>query len=272
MMKSLVVKFLCFVILLSFVACEKSEEIGQQQKAKEIEADDDKLPNLWDDEVVKRMVREILARDLAKENNQHLLRTRHRRDVVSTTASTSEAARKVPQTTRKSSATPKSSRKPVRQTQSNKNKNRVTQSSTSATTTRATVKPSTKPSTTIVTSTTFGTNSALKAKVRSLPIHLVQISANESGKNKDDDIRLATSGYKILPHSSFPFQNQFSHQNLHAVLLNISIHSFAREFYFFNIDVDLMSLTQHFSPFMIIIILILMRHAHCTPCRQLLSV
>jgi hypothetical protein len=173
MMKSLVVKFLCFVILLSFVACEKSEEIGQKQKAKEIEAaeDDDKLPNLWDDEVVKRMVREILARDLAKENNQNVLRSRHRRD-VSTTA-TSEAARKVPQTTRKSSATPKSSRKPVRQTQSNKNKNRVTQSSI-VSTTRATVKPSTKPSTTIVTSTTFGTNSALKAKVRSLlSIHSV---------------------------------------------------------------------------------------------------
>jgi hypothetical protein len=180
MMKSLVVKFLCFVILLSsFVACETDQSkppTGQQQKhqqnphskAKEIDNDDDdgKLPNLWDDEIVNRMVREILARDLAKENSQNLIKTRYRRD-ISTTTTTSEGARKVPSTTRKTSATPKSSRKPVRQTQTNKNKNRVTQSSTiAATTSRATVKPSTKP-TSIVTSTTFGTNS-LKAKVRIL--------------------------------------------------------------------------------------------------------
>jgi hypothetical protein len=210
MMKSLVVKFLCFVILLSsFVACEtdhskppNGQQHKQQQsphsKAKEIDDDDGdddgKLPNLWDDEVVNRMVREILARDLAKENSHNLLKSRYRRDVSTTATSETAAARKVPSTTRKSSATPKSSRKPVRQTSTNKNKNRVTQSSTIAasTTSRATVKPSTKP-TSIVTSTTFGTNS-LKAKVRSLI--LVLNKTTTSFKKTKRSVRMRTSKNK----------------------------------------------------------------------------
>lgn len=177
MMKNSLVKFLCFVVLLSTFA--KSEQITnskqhrekfQSQQREEIsEPESDLLPNLWDDEVVNRMVREVLARDLAKENAQNLLRTRHRRDV-----STSSTTRKVPAATqgsRKQSATPKASRKPVRQTQTNKNKNRVTQSTSITTTiggaathtTRATVKP-----TTIVASTTqFGNTNSLKIKVRS---------------------------------------------------------------------------------------------------------
>lgn len=174
MMKNSLVKFVCFVVLISTFAKAKSEQISNSksiqdrlkfQQQTNTESDSDSLPNLWDDEVVNRMVREVLARDLAKENAQNLLRTRHRRDV--TTTATTRKASSTATGSRKQSATPKASRKPVRQTQTNKNKNRVTPQTTlnsgvTIQTTRATVKP-----TTIVASTTqFGNTNSLKIKVR----------------------------------------------------------------------------------------------------------
>lgn len=115
-------------------------------------ADDDlsSLPSIWDDEVASRMVRDVLAQDLAKQHEHRVMRRQHKRDVY--------AADSTPRahTTRKAT-TPKA-KKPTKivnkVTQAgNKNKNRVTP----ATTTKATVKPSTKP---IVTNANSGVSSS----------------------------------------------------------------------------------------------------------------
>lgn len=244
-MKNSLVKCLCFVVVA--VTLAKSEQISNsksthdrlkhrpQQPQPSSEVDSDSLPNLWDDEVVNRMVREVLARDLAKENAQNLLRTRHRRD-VSTTATTKKAPTSSSVSSRKSQATPKSSRKPVRQTQTNKNKNRVTQSTSTTTlggatlTTRATVKP-----TTIVASTTqFGNTNSLKIKVRTTDDRLWRV--RRVRKNRQ---RLVRAHVKIehppwmfrilarlvsVPKSIFPSRKTRLARSSH--LLDVSIQLF----------------------------------------------
>lgn len=119
---------------------------------------DSKLPNIWEDEVVSRMIRDVLARDLVKEHEQRHQRRQHKRDVTVSPVEGKKAA-----TTRKAAPTTPKAKKPVKVTQTgSKTKNRVTSSTAP---TKATVKPSSKP---IVANTNLGINGLSKAKVRTL--------------------------------------------------------------------------------------------------------
>lgn len=140
-----------FMLVLHFVV------LSWQSEEKEAETDKSSLPNIWEDEVVSRMVREVLTRDLVKEHEQRHLKRQHKRDVSASTATTKNAP-----TTRKAPATTQKAKKPIKVTQTgSKTKNRVVSSTT---TTKATVKPSMKP---IVTSVS-GINSLSKSKVRNV--------------------------------------------------------------------------------------------------------
>lgn len=126
------------------------------------------LPNIWEDEAVNRMVREMLARNLFHEHEHRRMRRQYKRDIHSSIASSSTIpsvaiARAATKTTRKSGATQKT-KKPSKVTQAgNKNKNRVT----TTVTTKATVKPNAKPIVSTTTATNFGSvNASSKIKVR----------------------------------------------------------------------------------------------------------
>lgn len=135
-----------------------------------VDVDDESLPNIWEDESVNRMVREMLARDLFREQEHKRTRRQYKRDIHSSVASSevtsaTVSARAATKTTRKAAVTQKT-KKPSKVTQTgNKNKNRVT---TTTKGTKATVKPSTKPIvTTTQAATTFGSvNASSKIKVR----------------------------------------------------------------------------------------------------------
>lgn len=132
-----------------------------------VEVDNESLPNIWEDESVNRMVRELLARDLFREHEHRRTRRQHKRDIHSASSESTSAtvvARAATKTTRKAAVTQKT-KKPSKVTQTgNKNKNRVT---TTTKGTKATVKPSTKPIVTTTTATTFGSvNASSKIKVR----------------------------------------------------------------------------------------------------------
>lgn len=144
-----------------------------------VDIDNESLPNIWEDESVNRMVREMLARDLFREHDHRRVRRQYKREIHSSVASSemtsaTVAARAVTKTTRRASVTQKT-KKPSKVTQAgNKNKNRVT---TTTKGTKATVKPSTKPIVTTTTAaTTFGSvNASSKIKVRiSFPSLLFQ--------------------------------------------------------------------------------------------------
>lgn len=128
-MKSLVK--LLFVLQLIALSSSATQDAVDESEA---------LPNIWDDEVVNRMVREVLAQDLAKEHDFRLQKRLHKREVVSTV---SPVEKRAPPTTKKAVTVTQKTKKPSRVTSAaNKNKNRVTPSTT---TTKATVKPSYKP-------------------------------------------------------------------------------------------------------------------------------
>lgn len=110
------------------------------------------LPSIWEDENVTRMVREVIARDLQRENENMRLRRQHKRDLTSKNVTQAKLEEEVSQ---------KSFRKPppkVIQT-----KNRV------IATTRASVRPSLSP---VMSNANFGSlhaaveASASKNKVR----------------------------------------------------------------------------------------------------------
>lgn len=131
MMKS----FVKLLFVLQLIALSSSSA-ATQDAVDESEA----LPNIWDDEVVNRMVREVLAQDLAKAHEFRLQKRLHKREVVSTV---SPVEKRAPPTTKKAATVTQKTKKPSRVTSAaNKNKNRVTPSTT---TTKATVKPSYKP-------------------------------------------------------------------------------------------------------------------------------
>jgi hypothetical protein len=148
-----------FMLVLHFVV---SLSLSEENEAATSEAELSALPNIWEDEVVSRMIREVLAHDLVKEHEHRHFKRQHKRDVTASPAVA--ATTKKVQTTRKSPATTQKAKKPVKVTQTgNKTKNRV---ASSTSTTKATVKPSMKP---IVTNTNLGVsgiNSLSKAKVR----------------------------------------------------------------------------------------------------------
>lgn len=126
-MKSLVK--LLFVLQLIALSSAATQDAADESEA---------LPNIWEDEAVNRMVREVLAQDLAKEHALKLQKRLHKREVVSTV---SPVEKRAPPTTKKAATVTQKTKKPSRVTSTaNKNKNRVT-----STTTKATVKPSYKP-------------------------------------------------------------------------------------------------------------------------------
>jgi hypothetical protein len=138
--------------------------------------DDDNLeslPNIWEDENVSRMVREVLARDLKREFESKQTKRQYKRDihssmspVLDTATTASVASAKAVQTTRRQIVTTqKGGKKPVKVTQQagNKNKNRVTIATKA---TKATVKPSMKPSNVVNTNANLGNfNASSKTKV-----------------------------------------------------------------------------------------------------------
>jgi hypothetical protein len=149
-----------FMLVLHFVVLSWQSEENAPAAASDA---DSKLPNIWEDEAVSRMIREVLARDLVKEHEQRHQRRQHKRDV---TVSPAVAEGKKAPTTRKAPATTQKAKKPIKVTQTgNKTKNRVTPSTAA---TKATVKPSMKP---IVANTNLGVNSLSKAKVRTRRRH-----------------------------------------------------------------------------------------------------
>jgi Mn-containing catalase len=164
-----------FVLLIQFLilSTTSSLRIDNNGVSGVVSLEDDSevtndLPNIWEDELVNRMVREMLARDLFHEHEHRRARRQYKRDIHSSASpETSEAtviARAATKTTRKSSATSKT-KKPSKVTQTgNKNKNRAT--TTAATrATKATVKPSSRPI--VSTTANFGSvNGSSKIKVR----------------------------------------------------------------------------------------------------------
>lgn len=128
---------------------------------------DEALPNIWEDEVIARMVREVIARDLVREHDFKRTKRQYKRDLhssPSSSAATATGASYNTLTTRKmTAASTQKAKKPSKVTQTgNKIKNRVTSASI---TTKATVKPHVKPS--IVSSANLGSvNASSKIKVR----------------------------------------------------------------------------------------------------------
>lgn len=145
---------LAFVLQLIVV----TSQIAAEENESELSSS---LPNIWDDELVSRMVREVLAQDLFKEHEQKQLKRQHKRDVQSTIAPIGSTRAS---TTRKASTASQKVKKPTKVTSAgNKTKNRVT---TATMSTKATVKPSTKPiGTNLAASLNIASNSS-KVKVR----------------------------------------------------------------------------------------------------------
>jgi hypothetical protein len=166
-----------FVLLIQFLifSTSSSLRIDNNGVSGVVSLEDDSetsndLPNIWEDELVNRMVREMLARDLFHEHEHRRARRQYKRDIHSSaspeTSAATVIARAATKTTRKSSATSKT-KKPSKVTQTgNKNKNRVT--TTAATrATKATVKPSSRPIVSTTTNANFGSvNGSSKIKVR----------------------------------------------------------------------------------------------------------
>lgn len=156
------VKFvLLFQILMLSTTTISSLHLNENETESEVVDVDESesLPNIWEDEVVSRMVREVIARDLVREHESRRSKRQYKRDIHSSatlapkavTSSGGNNKNKNTQTTRKMTvvSTQKGGgKKPVKVTQpGNKNKNRVTSASTTTTTTttKATVKPNVRP-------------------------------------------------------------------------------------------------------------------------------
>ena len=147
------------IVVLSSPSSPPPKEILDETETDELSSS--ALPNIWDDEVVSKMVREVLARGLLKDHEQQQMKRQHKRE-VSSTISPIETMRG--STTRKASAAAtQKAKKPTKVTTTgNKNKNRVTSSTTA---TKATVKPSTKPIALNV-APNISSNNSSKVKVR----------------------------------------------------------------------------------------------------------
>lgn len=170
--------FVKFILLLQFFILSTSSSTSSSLHLNENEtetddvnsfSDNESLPNIWEDEVVTRMVREVVARDLMREHEFQRSKRQYKRDVQSSvtlapkieTAGGNNYKANTKTTTRR--MTTQKGKKPAKVTQTgNKNKNRVTSPPITTTTTKATVKPSNvKPSLGSV-------NASIKIKVRCL--------------------------------------------------------------------------------------------------------
>jgi hypothetical protein len=143
-----------FILLLQFFIISSSSSSLTRGDESVI---DDALPNIWDDENVTRMVREVIARDLQRENENIRLKRQYKRDLTSKVA---VAANVTQESTRKISApnvSEKALKKPPKVIQT---KNRV--SVITPTTTRASVRPSLNP--VIASNANFGNINVVDAK------------------------------------------------------------------------------------------------------------
>lgn len=161
------VKFILLIQFLLMSTTKSTTVLNLMDDENETESAE--LPNIWEDEAVSRMVREVIARDLFREHDFKRQKRQYKRDVHSTETANLATAKSNNggsnfQTTRRVTSSPVTQKlkKPVKVTQTgNKTKNRVT--SASITTTRATVKPNMKP---IVSNSNLGNvNASSKIKV-----------------------------------------------------------------------------------------------------------
>lgn len=141
-----------FILLLQIFIISSSSSLTRGDES----VIDDALPNIWDDENVTRMVREVIARDLQRENENIRMKRQYKRDLTSkvTTANvTQESTRKIAA----ANVSEKSFKKPPKVIQT---KNRV--SVITPTTTRASVRPSLNP--VIASNANFGNLNVADAK------------------------------------------------------------------------------------------------------------
>lgn len=119
------------------------------------------LPSAWENEDVRRMVREVLMNDLVQDNVQHVKKRQYKRDIYSTSSASSSSSIGT-QPTRKMSTTSTTHKlkKPTKTVQimssttsnnnnNNKNKNRIQPSITTKATIKPTLKPIIKPTITL---------------------------------------------------------------------------------------------------------------------------
>ncbi|KAL7046173.1 hypothetical protein ACKWTF_002501 [Chironomus riparius] len=155
------------IFLFSFfnILSTSSLKLHLNENETESDVDNESLPSIWDDEVVTRMVREVLARDLYQENEIKKTRRQYKREVHSSATVAPKSSSELQTTRKMASVTTQKVKKPSKVTQTgNKNKNRVTlpASITSSNTTKATVKPNVQST---VSNINLGSvNSSLKIK------------------------------------------------------------------------------------------------------------
>lgn len=126
-----------FILLLQFFVLSSSSTLSGDESPIY-------LPSVWEDENVTRMVREVLARDLQRENESMRLKRQYKRDLSSKSSNVTQAEQEEP--------SQKSFRKPPKVIQT---KNRV------SATTRASVRPSLSP---VMSNANFGSlNAAVEA-------------------------------------------------------------------------------------------------------------
>lgn len=142
MLKSLVK----FILLLQFFELSSSSTLSGDESLID-------LPSIWEDENVTRMVREVIARDLQRENENMRLKRQYKRDLSSKASNVTMQSEQ-----EEDGPSQKSFRKPSKVIQT---KNRV------SATTRASVRPSLSP---VMSNANFGSlNAAVesdKNKVR----------------------------------------------------------------------------------------------------------
>lgn len=145
-------KLLLIVLNMLVLSAVQSAEIPSNKFSwKDVEVTEnkdemEKLPNAWENEDVRRMVREVLMSDLVQDKEQFIKKRQYKRDIYSTSSSSIGT-----QPTRKMSTTITTNKlkKPIKTVQimssttsnNNKNKNRIQQSITTKATTKPTIKP-----------------------------------------------------------------------------------------------------------------------------------
>ncbi|CAO1333139.1 unnamed protein product [Diamesa hyperborea] len=135
------------------------------------------LPSAWENEDVRRMVREVLMRDLVQDQVQNVKKRQYKRDIYSTSSASSSPSIGT-QPTRKMSTTitTQKLKKPTKSVQimssttiNNKNKNRIQPSITTKATTKPTLKPTLKP--TITLNSNVGNTNTNSSKVKPTKYH-----------------------------------------------------------------------------------------------------
>ena len=167
-------KLMLVLNMLVLSAVQSAEIPTNKLSWRDVEVTDNKdeieigLPSAWENEDVRRMVREVLMRDLVQDKVQNVKKRQYKRDIYSTSSSSigTQPTRKMGTT-----ITTQKLKKPTKTVQimsstttnNNKNKNRIQPSIT----TKATAKPTLKPTITLNSNTGItntNTNSS-KAKV-----------------------------------------------------------------------------------------------------------